>query len=205
MSRPLFQTSWFDPTFVFATSTLFSVVFIEGKEEDQSFDLRPLSEIPAVLFDYVLDPVFFAGLVVLLAARHLVGDNAKPMTDSESRSAGWYLWNAVIIHVMMDGFAGGHWGNRLLAENYKLLDVRFKDSAHPAEAASACLIVNMELFFHSLLTVIAYVGVVTKSAWRYEAEIVALVVQLVGTFFFVLPEFMTGCLNMVRCPCQWAC
>jgi hypothetical protein len=146
--RPLFQTSLTDPTFLFGLSCLFSVIFVSGEPETNSthggtLSLRPLSTIPSVLFDYVLDPVFFIGLVrevftrvvppvpgpcrfhpsagvcdtlrasvvvftvgaqrhtrflnsvvkqvVLLVLRHFVGDNAKPLSASEDRRAGWYV------------------------------------------------------------------------------------------------------------------
>lgn len=197
MARPLFLTNWLDPTFLFGINTLFSVVFLIADEKNQSLELRPLSRIPFELWNYVVDPAFFVGLLVLLAARHFVGNNAKPMSTSESNRAGWYLWNAVIFHVMMDGMSGGKWGNQLMMANYKILDFRFNDEANAGEAANAAVVVNMELFLYSWIVTIAYVGIATRARWRYEAEIVVLVMQLFGTFVFVLPEFLTGCTNMV--------
>ncbi len=199
---PLFLTAWNDPTFMFSMSALFSVCFVVGKpdlQEPSHSTLLPRDPytVPGVLWSYLLDPAFFVALVILLVARHLVGDNAKPMTPGVSRRAGWYLWNAVVIHVMMDGMSGGKWGNKLMAENYELLDVRFTPNAARGDAATAVWVVNFELFVHSVLTVVAYVGVATEAAWQHEAEIVALVVQLMGTFAFTLPEFMQGCINMV--------
>merc|ERR1711871_35298 len=92
--------------------------------------------------------------------------------------------------------SGAHYGNALMGENYQLLDRRFTGDSDP-EQVLAWLVVNMEIFIHAPLCLSAYVGIVTDKVWSCELEIMALTVQLIGTFVFVLPDFLTGCLNMV--------
>lgn len=201
---PLFATSWLDPTFLFGLNCLFSVVFLKGTPNyddpgASTLTLRAFSTIPQVLLDYLTDPAFFIAAVVLLIGRHFVGDKPRKLSGSESRRAGWFLWNCVIFHILMDGLSGTKLGNALMTQNYEVLDQRFRpDVADRGDAANAITVVTIELFFHSFVTLLAYIGVVTNSKWRYEAEIVALVTQLLGTFVFVVPEFLTACHNMVR-------
>lgn len=200
-SHMLWITDWTDPTFLFGVNTLFSVVFVEGIRDEKRLSFRPLEnpdKMPGVLFDFVTDPCFVVALVALLVTRYCVGDRAIELSAGMKRSAGWYLWNGVIFHIMMDGMAGGHWGNKLMDANYRLLDRRFNPGqAHPGDQALACLMVNMELFGHSVLCFITYIGMVTGAVWACEMEIATLMLQLVGMIVFVGPDYMTGCMNMV--------
>lgn len=140
---PLFATDWTDPTLLFGVNCLFSVCFVSGDAATKSLVLRELSTIPAVLAGFLADPCFPVAIVCLLVVRFIIGDGARALTAADKRRAGWYLWNGIIFHIMMDGMAGGKWGNKLMADNYAILDRRFTDHSHPGDQASAALLVNM--------------------------------------------------------------
>lgn len=214
--------SYTDPSAVFLISILFSVVFVVGHKKEGDVDAhlsaRPLAEIPETLFNFLLDPCFLAGGLFLAVALHLAnsdhndlygklsGNKPDPdtMTKYEIYAAGWYLWNGCICHVMLDGMAGGNWGNHLMNANYRLLDLRFNwedrgtaGGPHASDVAAALTVTQTELWCHSTLCLFAYVGYCRDSAWKQEIGILALAFQLFGAIVFVGPEFLTGCINMV--------
>ena len=82
-----------------------SVLFVNADEKTQSITLR----VPTftMVFKYLTDPAFLVGYVVLAVA--LVGARSakRKLSTYDSLAANWYLWNTVVIHVMMDGLCGG--------------------------------------------------------------------------------------------------
>lgn len=85
-------------------------------------------------------------------------------------------------------------------QNYQILDRRFilpETNASEGDVAVAKLCVNMEIVVHMPLCVATYVGIVTGALWSHELEVLTLAIQLVGMIFFVGPDFMTECMNMV--------
>jgi len=113
------------------------------------------------------------------------------------------LWNCVVIHVMMDGLAGGHGMLDLMGEQYKNVDRRFRydligkeGGTDHADSANAWAICNIELFMHSTLTFFAFLGVVYRAPWRHTVEAFTLGVQLFGSLIFPAADLLTGCENM---------
>ena len=107
-----------DPTLIFMCTCLFSVIFIRGDPATMTLSLIP--DIPGTLLGYVTDRAFPIGATVTLLAALLTRG-----TPTKGARAGWFLGNGVICHVMMDGLAGGHWGLKLMDQNYRQLDNRF--------------------------------------------------------------------------------
>jgi len=200
-ASPLFLTEWTDPTFLFGVSTLFSVCFVTGDPDTQQLNFRNFFGDAGILMTlpkYLCDIAFLAGAIVIFVARYFIGDNAVKLSSSQKMRAGWFLWNAVIFHIMMDGFAGGKWGNKLMADNYELLDRRFcRNCTSNGEMVAAKLIVNTEILVHAPLCVITYVAIATGSKLAAGWELITLTWQLFGLLAFVGPDFLTGCLNMV--------
>ena len=107
-----FISGWTDPTFLFCIGTLMSVVFVRGNSEAQVLEIVPLNEIPSLLKEHFLDPVWIAGALFLYAAYSQTKEYVQHrFSNSQRIEAGWYLWNGAVIHVMMDGCAGGGWFN----------------------------------------------------------------------------------------------
>ena len=106
-----------DPTLIFMCTCLFSVIFVRGDPATMTLSLVP--DIPGTLLGYVTDRAFPIGATVTLLAALLTRG-----TPTKGARAGWFLWNGVICHVMMDGLAGGHWGLKLMDQNYRQLDNR---------------------------------------------------------------------------------
>ena len=63
------------------------------------------------------------------------------LTASERRVCGWYLWNGVICHLIMDGLAGGGWANKLMQVNGAQQDRgnRAKGSRRPRKMLAMCV------------------------------------------------------------------
>ena len=107
-----FISGWTDPTFLFCIGTLMSVIFVRGNSEAQVLEIVPLNEIPSLLKEHFLDPVWIAGALFLYAAYSQTKEYVQHrFSNSQRIEAGWYLWNGAVIHVMMDGCAGGGWFN----------------------------------------------------------------------------------------------
>ena len=127
--------------------------------------------------------------------------------DGHSASSLWYLLNGAFIHVTMDGLTGGYHLGPLMDANYRQLDNRCNDDVpvaqggpHPDAVATALVVFRVELFLMAplcLLTYLACRGCGGGLRWlREELELVTLTFQLCGTIWFVVPEILTGCVNM---------
>ena len=203
---PGFITSWYDPTFLFCANTLMSVVFVRGNSDKQELEIVPVDQLPGQLKEHFLDPIWIVGALFLYVAYFYTKDYVSNSFSAAQRTeAGWYLWNGAVIHVMMDGCAGGGWfnsatpggwGMTLLNANYQVLDKRFARLAPEGEIAIATVVTQTELFCHSTLCLIAYIGICTRAKWADVVAMVALSFQLFGAIVFILPDLLTGCPNM---------
>eukprot|EP00445_Apocalathium_hangoei_P081300 CAMPEP_0204190086 /NCGR_PEP_ID=MMETSP0361-20130328/59026_1 /ASSEMBLY_ACC=CAM_ASM_000343 /TAXON_ID=268821 /ORGANISM="Scrippsiella Hangoei, Strain SHTV-5" /LENGTH=259 /DNA_ID=CAMNT_0051150851 /DNA_START=35 /DNA_END=814 /DNA_ORIENTATION=+ len=201
---PFLATGLWDPTLLFMGSCLFSPLVLVGDAGTQSLSFRALSELPVAAAGFFADWAWLVFLAYLLVAHLLVRRGAPSSTlcppshrtSQERRTLGWYLWNGAICHLMMDGLAGGGWALPLMIQNYEQVDRRFRQTSQPGERASAMLLMNIELVGHSSLCLMAYVGTALRRPWRHEVQILTLSLQLMGTIMFVVPEFMTECLNL---------
>jgi hypothetical protein len=192
-----------DPTFQFCMQTLVSVLFVKADEATQTLAWR----VPALgeVFRYATGPAFLVGALVFAVAMYGVRGVTRTLTSGERLAANWYLWNTVVIHVMMDGLCGAHGWMGPMNDNYRILDRRYrpelvgqleKGGTHATDRASAYTLNEMELFGHSVLTCFAFWGVMHKSPWRHTVEAIALTTQAVGAIIFVMPDMLTGCENM---------
>ena len=95
-----------DPTFQFCLQTVASVLFVKADEATQTIALR----LPSFgnIVSYVTDPTFFVGAAVYALAMYGVRGVTRKLTTGERLAANWYLWNTVVIHVMVDGLCGAH-------------------------------------------------------------------------------------------------
>ena len=199
-----FVSSWTDPTLLFCSGTLLSVVFVRGDSATKTLSLVPTNEIPSQLFTLFVDPAFVAGFLFLAMAYYMTKDYVHDrFTSAQRREAGWYLWNGAIIHIMMDGMAGGGhiatkggWGLKLMNDNYQILDKRFSRDATDGDIAVATTITQTELYVHSILTFFAYVGLCRRTKWADVVSSIALSFQLFGAIVFIVPDLLTGCPNM---------
>ena len=181
-----------------------SVLFI--KVDEQARTLEPRMPTTADVIAHFTDPAFFVGAAVLMLALWGVRGLKRTLTAGERLAANWYLWNTVVIHVMMDGLCGAHgWMKPFMNANYRILDRRYrpdlvgqldKGGTYATDRASAYTLNEMELFGHSVLTLFAFWGVMHKTPWRHTVEAIALTTQAVGAIMFVMPDMLTGCENM---------
>jgi len=203
---PCFISSWKDPTFLFCVGTLMSVVFVRGNSDKQELQIVPLNELPGQLQEHFFDPIWLLGGLFLYVAYYYTKDYVSDSFSSATRmEAGWYLWNGAVIHVMMDGCAGGGWfnakegggwGMKLMNANYQVLDKRFARTAPSGEIAIATVVTQTELFCHSILCLIAYIGICKRAKWADAVALIALSFQLFGAIVFIVPDLITGCPNM---------
>ena len=152
---------------------------------------------------HLTDPANLAWLAYTVLAAVVAGSASK-LRASESLAAGWFLWNGAIIHLAMDGLVGGYHNWPLMDKSYRILDRRANDDVPESQggppygqAMITWTIFNCELFIHSSLCFISYVGIVRRAPWRQPFEIMALTWQLVGAVLFIVPELLAGCANLV--------
>ena len=104
----------------------------------------------------------------------------------------------------MDGMTGGYHSFRAMDNNYRILDNRCNDelvgtAGGPDEGsrAVALLVFRLELFVMMPICLLAFLALRRRSSTAPALELVASILQLLGTVFFIGPELMTGCKNMV--------
>ena len=203
-----FIAEWTDPTLLFCASTLMSVLFVRGHSDTKTLELVPFNEYGAQLQKHFVDPAWVAGGLFLYLAYYLTSAAVSDRFSKTQRmEAGWYLWNGAIIHVMMDGMAGGGWfkdtkagpggwGLKLMNENYQILDKRFARTGTEGDMAVATTITQTELIVHSTLCLYAYIGICTRTRWADAVGLIALSFQMFGAIMFIVPDLLTGCPNM---------
>jgi len=190
-----------DPTMLFCVGTLFTVAFLDVDADAKT--LTPIVPSAERIIRYVTDPAFAIGAAVLVAAIACVWGSKTKLTFGESLAANWFLWNCVVIHVMMDGLAGGYGKLGLMGEQYKVLDRRFRydlidkpGGTNAPDSANVWVICNIELFLHSTLTFAAFIGICHRAPWRQPVEAFALGMQFFGSLVFPAADLLTGCDNM---------
>ncbi|KAJ9456183.1 putative 3-Beta-hydroxysteroid-delta(8) [Diplonema papillatum] len=143
---------------------------------------------------YVTDPFFWGSLAVLLVLPAILVRQGRcvPLSTFERARGRWYLWNASVIHWMMDGGVGCFQQLPLLDKMYKELDGRFRD-----RESCAAGITSFEFFVMVPLALAVYWGIRRGCPWRYATELVLCSVQLMGTYLFVGTEVYEGFPNVV--------
>ena len=106
-----------DPTFQFCLQTVASVLFVKADEATQTIALR----LPS--FGNIEGTSRIRrSLLELHPTRRHVRIGCHPQADNgRLGAANWYLWNTVVIHVMMDGLCGAHGWMGPMNENYRIL------------------------------------------------------------------------------------
>jgi hypothetical protein len=185
-----------------------TIFFLTPSEKDMTLRLHA-PEARKVL-QALVDPALLAGLGFLALALYLTKDS-KPLARGDRLRAGWYLWNGVIFHTVMDGMVGMGFFPHLSAF-YNHLDNRFREhvthangGAHHGELAMIKLIVTIELFVMAPLCVAAFVAISNRAPWRYAVEVCVSTMHVFGTVMFLFPELMNGCLNLVPIGAKKSC
>jgi len=152
---------------------------------------------------YLSDPAMLLGCGLLLVTIVVSMGSKEKLGFGASLAANWYIWNCIVIHVMMDGLAGGWNGLNLMGQQYMNVDRRFRyhlidqpGGTTAPDSMNVKVICNIELFIHSSLTFCAFLGVVYKAPWRQPVEAFALGVQFFGALVFPMADLLTGCENM---------
>ena len=206
------------PTIVFFAGIVLCPLFLTGDRESYSLSPRnwPL-ETPAAqarlveeAMAYLGDPAMLGAWAFLVVALLLGAFGGAKLSCRDRRASLWDLLNGAFIHVAMDGLTGGFHLLPLMDAHYRQLDNRCNDDVShaaggPSEdaVATATVVFRVELFVMAplcLLTYLAYRGCslgLGLNALRPELEISTLLFQICGTIWFVGPELLTGCKNMV--------
>jgi len=189
-----------DPTCAFALSTLLSVLFVKGELATKTLVFKKFD--PEEAIEYLTDTPILVGVGVVVLTLAMVGQCEKVARANQMR-ASWFLWNAAVFHIMMDGCSGGLNRPALMGANYRILDNRFrthipesKGGPHHGEAAGGFVVVMVELLIMSVLCIITCVGIMKNKPWHHEMQALMSAVHLFGVIMFVVPEFLTQCQNM---------
>ena len=198
--------NWFDPTFLFLTSTFVSVLFIEA--DDSTKTLWVSAPTAAQALGHFFDPAVFIGVLEFMAFLYFARDARKTLTRAQSLAMHWHLWNGIIIYTMMDGLNGAFSEYGFLPllheRGYRMVDRRYRrhiigkppDGPSEYEVILARTVNATEVIVYSWMSIMAAVGVATRARWHKTLEMIVLTMASYGTVVFVLPDMLDGCLNM---------
>ena len=119
----------------------------------------------------------------------------------------WHLWNSILIYVMMDGLNGAFSEFGFLPylhkNVYHMIDRRYrrhltdKPGGPSGYEASVVRTLNgTELFVYSWMSFLTAVSICNGRKWHKTLEVCVLTMAAYGAIMFLLPDYMTGCLNM---------
>ena len=200
----LFVCGWTDPTFLFLLPTLMSVVFVQGDAATQTPPHRRARRNPAASHGSRDRSCLGGRSAVPVRGHKLSGRRPRQKGDSRTPSAARQMVPVERLHLPPHDGWDGRWtkrrmGLKVMHDNYAILDRRFDESsttAIPSDVAwASCDPDRADL--PSTLCLAAYVGLATRKGWADGVALVALSFQLFGAFVFIIPEFMTGCENMI--------
>lgn len=127
----------------------------------------------------------------------------RELTYPEDAITSWFIHNGGIIHLAMEGLAGGWHMWREIEHPYRIIDNRFNydileaDGGPTKDAALGVLIITqLELFVWFPFCMATAIAFTTGSRHRYLLAIVTSVMQIIGTVFFVVPPIMGNCLDL---------
>jgi len=143
-------------------------------------------------FAYVTDFWLLAVLAATVAAWYYTHfmSGAKPLRLSarDRRAARWYLLNATVIHIMMDGLVGAFHRIPAFDNQYKVMDKRFT-----VDDPAVYTVSLTECFAYSPMCILVYYGYWHGSSWRRPLEIAVGAFQIFGTIIFLVTELLVGC------------
>ena len=189
----------YDPTFLFGAGCLLSNMLIRGDAPTMTLGYTPDFLSPAAWFASLTDPATLIGVCVYFVLKRVVRRSGKQqeLTCKEQLNSNWYLWNAVIFHVMMDGLTGGFHLLKPMDVNYRILDRRMDETTGISDRSLVLIIFYHELIVHALMCAVTYYGTQTKAKWRQGAECFTLGVQYFGAVVFLFPSFLFECVDLV--------
>lgn len=148
----------------------------------------------------------------------------------QSMIARWYLQNALVTHLLMDGISGIYNVFPIMHEVYLELDERFHEPLS-VKGIIATMTVQMELFFMCPLSLLLYYGyrchvngvytikdnssgnngnngsytMARYPAWVYGLEIIVSVLHISGTYFYDIAEWVHIVFNtgLASVPVDW--
>ena len=195
-----------DPTFLFIVPTLFSILFIEGNEEEKTLSFSIPSK--ELFIEHITDYAFLVGAIEMAIFISYTRHETRKLSKLESLAANWHLWNGIVTYTMMDGMNGAfgyEWGILPTLHNrgYRMVDRRYRrhimdqPGGPTSESVYNARVLNgTELFVYSWLSILAAVGIVTKARWHKTIESIVLTMSAFGALLFVLPDYIMGCHNM---------
>lgn len=195
----------YDPTFQFLFGSFLSVLFVEADDKNYTFriGLPTINDVKS----HLLDPAVFIGICLFILFKYLVKDSEKVFTWKESMWVNWHLWNAILIYTMMDGLNGAfsEYGflSYLHKNGYHMVDRRYRrhltnlpGGPSGYEASVVQTLNGIELFVYSWMSFLTAVSITNNGKWHRILEICVLTMAAFGALLFLVPDYMTGCLNM---------
>ena len=171
-----------DPSVLFGISCIAMVPFV---------DPTPMTQADVVEYfthwGMLLSLALLVGTVVVTHQRGTVR-----LTPYERRVARWYLINGALIHVLLDGLAGGFKVNKFLAAQFHRLDSRYAEPVGEKYASALFLISALELFLKGPVCLYLYACYHRRLPARDVVEVFTCVTQVYGTFIYIGQECLTG-------------
>ena len=195
----------YDPTFQFLFGSFLSILFVKADDKNYTFvvGLPTLDDVKS----HLLDPAVFIGVLLFLLFRYLVKDSKKVFTWKESMWVNWHLWNSILIYTMMDGLNGAFSEYGFLPylhkNGYHMIDRRYRrhltDKSGGPSGYEASLVRTLnatELLVYSWMSFLTAVSICNEGKWHKTLEVCVLTMAAYGALLFLVPDYMTGCLNM---------
>eukprot|EP01064_Diplonema_japonicum_P033320 TRINITY_DN6524_c0_g3_i1.p1 TRINITY_DN6524_c0_g3~~TRINITY_DN6524_c0_g3_i1.p1 ORF type:complete len:234 (+),score=40.03 TRINITY_DN6524_c0_g3_i1:23-703(+) len=169
-----------DPTAIFC----FFCILIPMYKEPETTDADRVA--------FLSDPAFFCPLLVIMLAALVTRGQGVKVDDKRAR-ARWYLWNAGVIHGMMDGLVGAFGQLPIFAKQYAILDKRFGNG----EVTVPVVVGMLEIFIWAPLCLLTYNAIRRGLPSAAPLELITSTCHIVGTIAFITPEFLEGFPNIV--------
>lgn len=160
--------------------------------------------------DYFCDPYMLLAVGLSGAVYYVVHVNPgkkanapATLTAFEQWRARWYLLNGLIIHGYLDGLIGAFRVNKLLTQQYNIVDKRFGAAPTSGEGSALFMVSSLELFLYAPLCVWLYVAFYRKAAYRSKLEVCVSTLQLGFTLLYAGQEVLFG-FKSVQLPASFA-
>ena len=153
---------------------------------------------PQDIQDYFCHPsmVFCFALLLLSVIETKFLGRCVPLSFGERIRARWYLFNGVVIHILMDGLVGVFHLNKLFAQNYAKLDKRYGEELGSFNGSTVHIVSAMELFVKGPICILLYRAMHRGSKHRDVLEFFTCVTQVYGTIVYLGQEAISGAPNL---------
>jgi len=158
-----------------------------------------VQSVPAAL-EYLTHPSLWVAMFCL-AAMHVLtfytpGPPVRKLPLPERMLGRWYLFNAIIIFMLMDGCVGGLKVNPVLSKQYQAMDKRYGFPFGSVEGSAVTVVSLCELLLKGPLCLLLYVLMYRGSRYVDPVAIVVNVLQFYGTVLYLGQELITGMKNL---------